>query len=272
MYRPSLVRIHIARRRGERTAAGALRLHARHAVGRRLGAKDGDDRIEQRKVDDLSLAAALDDAQRNHHGVGAIQPGHHVGQRQRRQHGRAVAVAVLRREPRHRLHQRAEAWPVAIRPVLAEAGDAHDDQLWIARVQHVGAETHLLQRARPEILDQHVALCEQIQQRVTAGLRAQVQRETLLVPRIDLPVQAQALHAPGTQRIAGPRVLDLDHLCALIGQLQAHHVAGDQTRQIDARGCHRAARRRLVRIRCAGSLHALQDALVWVQTPVARKG
>jgi hypothetical protein len=46
-------------------------------------------------------------------------------------------------------------------------------------------------------------------------------------------VQRQPLRAPGAKRIAGARVLDLDHLRTLIGELQAQHVARHQARQID---------------------------------------
>ena len=177
-------------------------------------------------------AAAFDHAQRHHHRVGAIQAGHHVGHRQRRQHRRAVREAVLRSEARHRLDQRAEAGTVAIRSVLTEAGDAHDDQLRIARVQHVRPEPHLLQRAGAVVLDQHLRRRQQVEQYVASCLRPQVQRQALLVPRIDFPVQALALPAPGAQRIADFGVLDLDDLGALVGELQADHVAGDQARQV----------------------------------------
>ena len=99
-------------------------------------------------------------------------------------------------------------------------------------MQHVGTQPHLFQRARPVVLDQHLAGCQQIQQRIAAGLRPQVDRQALLVARIDFPVQRQALDPPGAQRIADLRVLDLDDLGALIGKLQADHVAGDEARQV----------------------------------------
>ena len=54
MYRPSLVRIDIARRGGQRAAAGALRLLARHAIDRRIRPEDRNDRIQQRQIDDLA--------------------------------------------------------------------------------------------------------------------------------------------------------------------------------------------------------------------------
>jgi hypothetical protein len=78
-----------------------------------------------------------------------------------------------------------------------------------------------------------MALRQQIAQRIAPCPRTQIDRQALLVARIDLPVQRQPLHAPGAQRIAGARVLDLDHLRTLIGKLEAHHVARHQARQID---------------------------------------
>src|SRR5690349_8182223 len=42
-----------------------------------------------------------------------------------------------------------------------------------------------------------------------------------------------ALDPPVAQRVAALRVLDLDDLGAVIGELQAQHVAGDEARQVD---------------------------------------
>ncbi len=51
-----------------------------------------------------------------------------VGEAERRQGRRPVGRAGHRGEPAHRLGQGAEAGPLRVRPVLAEAGDPHDDQ------------------------------------------------------------------------------------------------------------------------------------------------
>ncbi len=105
----------------------------------------------------------------------------------------------------------------------------------LLRVQHLGAEPHALERARPIVLDQHVAALDQLEQQLLAARVAQVERDALLVAGIDLPVQRLAADLPVAQRIALAGVLDLDHLGAEIGQLQRQHVAGDQPRQVEDR-------------------------------------
>jgi hypothetical protein len=99
-------------------------------------------------------------------------------------------------------------------------------------MQHVGAETHRFQRAGPVVLDQHLAGVQQIQQHVAPGRGTQVDRQALLVAGVNFPMQRQSLDAPGAQRIADFRVLDLDDLGSLIGKLQAHHVAGNEAGQV----------------------------------------
>ncbi len=114
--------IHVARRGVVGAAADARLDLAGELIERGLGPEDREDRIEQRQVDHLTRAAALLDlAQRDQHGARAVEARDHVGERERRQHRRAVGEAVLRRESRHALHQAAEARLVAIGPVLPPA-------------------------------------------------------------------------------------------------------------------------------------------------------
>ena len=113
------------------------------------------------------------------------------------------------------------------------------------RVQHVGPEAHLLQRAGAKVLDEHVGRGDEPQQRILGGGVAQVEHERALVARVGLPVQREAGVAPVAQRIARRR-LDLDHVGAEVGELQRQHVAGDQARQIEhADAVERAARGRV---------------------------
>ena len=119
-------------------AALALRDDARRLVHGRIGADHRVDRLQQRQVDDLALAALdLDLAQRDHGGVGAVEAGHHVGERGRRQHRGAVGKAGLGGVARHALHQRAEAGLLGVGPRLPPAGDAHDHEARVRGVQHV---------------------------------------------------------------------------------------------------------------------------------------
>ena len=119
-----------------------------------------------------------------------------------------------------------------IRSGLAEAGDAYDDQIGIGFVQNVGREPHLFQRAGPVVLDQHVGLGDETQQRVLRRRVAQVEHDGALVAAVGLPVQRLAVVAPLAQRIALRR-LDLDDVGAEIAELQRQHVAGDEPRQVE---------------------------------------
>ena len=90
-------------------------------------------RLEQVHVDDLTLAAAIPLAQRDHHRERAGERGDLVGQRDRREERRAVGLAVDRREPAHRLGDRRESRLRRVGAVLAEAGDAEHDEPRVAR-------------------------------------------------------------------------------------------------------------------------------------------
>ena len=77
------------------------------------------------------------------------------------------------------------------------------------------------------------AVADEVEEQLAPARLAQAQRHALLVARIDLPMDADAVGLPGAQRIAALRVLDLDHLRPEIGKLQTDHVAGDETRHVD---------------------------------------
>ena len=100
----------VARRGRLRAAAGARPDLAGQPIDRRLGGDEREQRVEQRQIDDLPLAALdLDPAQRDHHREGAVEPGDHVGERGRRQYRLAVGKTGARGIARHALDQRAEA-------------------------------------------------------------------------------------------------------------------------------------------------------------------
>ena len=154
------------------------------------------------------------------------------------EHRRLPGKPVLRGITRHRLHEAAESGMVGIRAGLPPAGHAHDHQRGIDPQQLVRAEAHLLERSHAEALEEDIGGAHQLAQDLLALLRAQVEGQALLVPRIDLPVGTDALRMvgpglmPGTQRVALLRVLDLQHLRAEIGQGKRHHVARHEAAQV----------------------------------------
>ena len=108
-------------------------------------------------------------AQRGQGGGRAIETGEGVGHGEGRQDRRPVGKPIHRGKAAHRLDQRAEARLVAIGTGLTPARDPDHHQLRIAPEQHVRAEPHALERARPEILDQHLRGLDQRQQQLAAG-------------------------------------------------------------------------------------------------------
>ena len=106
-------------------------------------------------------------------------------------------------------------------PRLAVAGDARQDEAGIDLREPLVPEAPALERARPEVLGQHVGYTHQLEQQLLAARRAQIERDALLVPRLDRPHQGSPLVArlaPLAQRIRLPRRLHLDHLRAHVAQ------------------------------------------------------
>src|SRR5207244_1747868 len=97
-------------------AASGARLHlAREAIARRLRPEHREERIEERQVDHLALAAVhLDFTQRDEHSGYAVEPGVRIGHVDRWQHRLAIGKAVEGGEARDALDQRAEARAPAI--------------------------------------------------------------------------------------------------------------------------------------------------------------
>jgi hypothetical protein len=121
-------------------------------VARGLRAHEGKQRFQQRQIDHLPHAAAdFDMAQRDHHRKRAVGACGAIGKLIRRQYRFAVGKAIERGKARHAFGQRAEAGLVFIRPGLPPAGNPHDYQLGIARVQHLGAEAHFFEGAGAEV-------------------------------------------------------------------------------------------------------------------------
>ena len=58
--------------------------------------------------------------------------------------------------------------PPGVGPVLPEPGDAQDHEPRVALVQGIGAEPEPFERARPEVLDEHVGASHQAQHGVAA--------------------------------------------------------------------------------------------------------
>ena len=189
--------------------------------GRRL-VEHPENTLVEPDIDSLSDAIPVprdERHQRTDRGIGA---GDIVGQR--RGTGNNGRTAGLSRE----IGQSAEAvrhariaWAIAIWTVLAIGRNAHEDQLGLQLLEHGGAQSPLLECARPEVLDHHVALLDEtLHERIALGL-AQIERDRLLVSGFVEPVESRASRCHGPEaspRITDTRNLELDHLGAELSQ------------------------------------------------------
>src|SRR4030095_3404531 len=85
-----------------------------------------------------------------------------------------------------------EAGRVAVAHVLPDPRASHDDQLGIARVQLIGADTELLEMAIAKALDQDIEVRGEVEDDAGRLRRFEVERDALLVPRVHFPVHADA--------------------------------------------------------------------------------
>ena len=133
-----------------------------------------------------------------------------IGRRVLREAGDAHRAA-------HRLGDRLEALESAIRAVGAETLDGGVDQPRIELRQHLVPKTQPIQRARPEILQQHVGLRDHLLEQRLALIGLQVQRQAALVGVQDQEEQAVAVRLVahvGARDVAALRLLQLDHVGA----------------------------------------------------------
>ena len=92
-------------------------------------------------------------------------------------------------------------------------------QAWIRRLQGRQVEAPAIQRAGAEVLDQHVELRQQPQQKFAPARCAHVQRDAPLAAIGHFPVQRMRVgdRRQRAQRIAAVRQLELDDVGAQVG-------------------------------------------------------
>ena len=108
--------------------------------------------------------------------------------------------------------------------VAAEAGDGGVDDLVIDLLEHVIADTQLVHDAGAVVLDDDVSLLDHLEEELFALLRLQVQGDALLAA-VDVGIVHAVvvlLRAHGAGVVALARHLDLDDVCAVVGE---HHRA-----------------------------------------------
>ena len=202
-------------------------------------------RLVQRDVDDLAGAAALHVMQREQRADHAVQRSDRVAEREVRARRRSVGKARDVAHAADPFGDGGESRPLAIRPGLSVAGDAHEDELRVVARERVPAEVPLLERAGAEILDHDLRAAGEAPHDLLPLGTAQVAGHGFLVPGLHMPPERGAVPdaAPLAQGVALARRLDLDHLGAEVAQRLGAERPGDERAELKhpdtgKRTCH----------------------------------
>ena len=158
-----------------------------------------------------------------------------VRERERRQQRRPVRLAVQRGEAAHRLGERAEPGPAGVRARLAEAAHAREHEPRVDRGELVPADAPALERPGPEVLEHDVGALGQAEEEVGAGGLGEVERDEPLVPRERLEPEPDAVLARpvAARRVDPVRMLDLDHVGAVVAEEHRRERRGEERRRLD---------------------------------------
>jgi hypothetical protein len=192
--------------------------------------------VGHRDVDELALAGAVALTQRGEdpeggHQRAAAEVGDLAGGLDRR----PVALAGQAEQPDEAEVVHVVAGAVAVGAVLAVAADRAEDEAGVLLAQPVGADAEAVEHAGAERLEQHVVLAHERQQHLAPALLLEVEPHRALVAvqrqverRLRRVVGALVVGRRPAHVVAHPRVLDLEHVGAEVGQQQRAEAAGQQ--------------------------------------------
>ena len=129
-----------------------------------------------------------------------------------------------------------EAGAVPVRAGLAVARDAHQHEAGVHGLQLVRPQAPLLHGAGPEILAEDVGLGDEALEEGSALGLAEVEGDRLLVALLGEPgvaIAARTRRAELAERVAQPRLLDLDDLGAELAEDGRGERPGDEGRKVD---------------------------------------
>ena len=234
-------RIKIVRRALRQARACAHGDMPQFLMRRDPGFHEAESTFVERRIDALATPRAVSGQQRHAGAKRGIESGDVVGHRHGNARRRAVRVSGQMPQTTDRLADDAISSPLAVGARLAEAADSHHHQAGVALGKFRITQAPILQSARAEVLDQHIALGRQLGHQRLAFRLAQVNRGELLVPEDAGGIERLALkalaHGPDRVAFGG---LDLDDLGAKIGQQASAERAGDRGADLE----HAHARKR----------------------------
>ena len=213
--------------------------------------------VGHRDVDELALAGAVALAQRDEDpDRGHQRPAAEVGDLARGLHRRPVALAGQAEQPDEPEVVHVVAGAVAVGAVLPVAGDRAVDEPGVLLAQPLVADAEAVHHAGAEALHQHVGLAHEPQQHLAPLLALEVEADRALVAveREEQRGAGALLGALVARRrpahvVAEPRVLDLEHVGAEVGEQARAEAARQQPREVEhadavERAAHRPSRSR----------------------------
>jgi hypothetical protein len=220
-----------------------------HPVGE-IGANDAVEdahlRFEHRHVDELAAAGPATCVQRRQDRERREHPGGDVGDRHARAHAGAARGAGYADHAAFSLHDQIERRAVAVRAVLAEAGDRAVDDLRITVTRARVVDPQLLHGADPQVLQHHVRPIEQPEEDRPALRVLQVDRDALLVAvKVDevgrFPLDAASRtvvpfverRPPRPGHVARAGRFDLDDFRAVVRQHRRREGPGQRVGKIE---------------------------------------
>ena len=205
-------------------------------------------RLQERRGDPLSFAGNFAFEQRGEDAHGAEQAGGKIGHRNAGAHRPLARQAGDRHHPAHALRDLVEARPVAIGPVLAETGNAAENNALIDLLQALVIDAETVLYVGTEILHHDVGFLDHAQEDGAAFRRFEVESHAALVAVQILEIRPLARTARPFALFQARRRLDLDDIGAPIGELTHAGRPRAYARQIE----HGEARKGLG---CPGKRH-----------------
>src|SRR6185369_13458957 len=123
--------------------------------------------------------------------------------------------------------------PVAIRTRLAEAGDRAVHELGVQRLDVVVTHAALFQRAGTKILYDDVRAGGELKKNLPRLVFTNIERDAFFIAVEAAEIRGVKIVAPAAERIALPRLLDLDDVGAEVGEQQRGERSGHIARDLD---------------------------------------
>ena len=167
----------------------------------------------------------------------SVERGDHVDQGNPHFDRGPVRLARDRHETREPLHDGIIARALAIRPGLPEARDRAVDEAPVHRAKGLVSQTEVVHRSRLEVLDEDVTPADEVDDERPPARVLQIDGDAPLaaVDREEVGSLAvgRAGRGPVPAVVAPSRVLDLDHLGAVVAQDLGGERTGDDAREVD---------------------------------------